>query len=166
MAPKKVVKRNQKRIRWDQDVEILARLEQVASMRIQGAKPYQIATALGVNLRTAHRDISRVEELWRRESVGDIVASRDKSIAQYREIQTQAWERYRNAQKKAEWLRVVMDAEAKIVELQGTKATGQIDVTSKGEKVASINAEEMLAIAKSMADWEKSLTEGNVNPNE
>lgn len=133
------VKRNKKKIRWDLDVEILARLALVADMRHQRAMPHEIAATLGISLSTAHRDIDRVEELWRRQSLNDVESARASSIAQYEKIERQAWKEYReatDAKTRLNALRVAMDAEEKITELQGTKQPKGIDLTSKGERVA------------------------------
>ena len=131
-------KRNKKNVAWDQDPEILARLTTVANMMTQGAKSYQIADALSVTIKTIQRDITRVYTLWRRESMQEIDDARAKSIAQYEEIKTRAWEGYRKAsgfvnesrmpnprlmKEQQNWLKLAMDAESQIADLQGTKIT-------------------------------------------
>lgn len=141
MSKKPADERKKKAIRWDHDLNILTRLEVVSSMLTQGAKAHQIAEALSYSLRTAHRDIDRVYVLWRRESVNDVIAMRDRSIAQYRSIQTQAWAEWR-ATKKISWLRIAMDAEEKVSELQGTKKIA-LDLTSKGERMGGASAKDL-----------------------
>mgnify|MGYP001472120636 CR=1 FL=1 len=131
-------KRNKKNVAWDQDPEILARLSTVANMMTQGAKSYQIADALSVTIKTIQRDITRVYTLWRRESLQEIDDARAKSIAQYEEIKTRAWEGYRKVsgyvnganmpnprlmKEQQNWLKLAMDAESQIADLQGTKIT-------------------------------------------
>ena len=131
-------KRNKKNVAWDQDPEILARLSTVANMMTQGAKSYQIADALSVTIKTIQRDITRVYTLWRRESMQEIDDARAKSIAQYEEIKTRAWEGYRKVsgfvngsnmpnprlmKEQQNWLKLAMDAESQIADLQGTKIT-------------------------------------------
>lgn len=125
---------------WHQDHEILQRLELVATMMLQGAKPFQIAQSLSVSLRTAFRDMNRVQELWRKQAIDDITAKRDRSIAQFRLAQTYAWDQYRTHQKTnaamaLKWMQAAMEAERSIVELEGTKAPKAVDVTSKGEQI-------------------------------
>lgn len=130
-----------KSIRWDQDAEILARLTTVAAMMIQGAKGWQIAEALGYSLRSAYRDIDRVDTMWKREAANSVEQSRVRSIAQYREIQTQAWQQYRST-KKESWLRIAMDAQSQIDALEGTRKPVGVDVTTGGEKL-TFNAKEL-----------------------
>jgi len=142
-------KRNKKSVAWDQDPEILARLSTVANMMTQGAKSYQIADALSVTIKTIQRDMTRVYTLWRRESMQEIDDARAKSIAQYEEIKTRAWEGYRKVsgyinesrmpnprliKEQQNFLKLAMDAESHIADLQGTKITrlnldGQVEHT-------------------------------------
>ena len=130
--------RNKQNVSWDQDEEILARLATVANLLVQGAKAYQIAETFDYTLRTAHRDIARVYTLWRRESMQQVDDARAKSIAQYEEVKTRAWEGYRKvssaiaqmttyspklASEQRGWLELAMKAEAQIAKLQGTEKT-------------------------------------------
>jgi len=127
------VKKGKKSIPWYEDTDILARLAIVSSMQVQGASPLQIADALSVTLRTAYRDIKRCDELRRREYIDDVVTNRNRSIAQYREIQMRAWEEYRNNKKNLQALRTAAEMEDRIVELQGTRKPVAVDLTTKGE---------------------------------
>ena len=128
------VKKGKKSIPWYEDTDILARLAIVSSMQVQGASPLQIAEALSVTLRTAYRDIKRCDDLRRREYIDDIVTNRNRSIAQYREIQMRAWEEYRNNKKNLQALRTAAEMEDRIVELQGTRKPVAVDLTTGGEK--------------------------------
>jgi len=155
-------RKDHKGIHWTQDPEILARLATVASMMVQGAKPFQIADALTVDVRTIYRDIARVYKLWRDEAMQEIDDARAKSIAQYEEIKMRAWEGYRKAQGEGggryspttardmrDWLKLAMDAESHIAKLQGTELT-RVDVTSKGERIGNtqeLTDEQLLTIA-------------------
>lgn len=145
--------RNKQNVAWDTDVEILARLATVANMMVQGAKAYQIAEALSVNIRTAQRDMQRVYTLWRRDSMQQVDDARAKSIAHYEEIKTRAWEGYRKvtssmngtyspklANEQRSWLELAMKAESHIDRLLGLEIT-KLDIQGKIEH--TINPEEL-----------------------
>ena len=127
-------KKGKKSVVWFEDTDILARLAIVSSMQVQGASPLQIAEALGVTLRTAYRDIKRCDELRRRTYIDDVVTNRNRSIAQYREIQMRAWEDYRANKKNLNALRIAAEMEDRIVKLQGTEKPVAVDLTTGGEK--------------------------------
>lgn len=128
-------KKGKKSVAWFEDTDILARLAIVSSMQVQGASPLQIAEALGVTLRTAYRDIKRCDELRRRTYIDDVVTNRNRSIAQYREIQMRAWEDYRVNKKNLNALRIAAEMEDRIVKLQGTEKPVAVDLTTKGESL-------------------------------
>lgn len=147
--------RNKQNVAWDTDVEILARLATVANMMVQGAKAYQIAEALSVNIRTAQRDMQRVYTLWRRDSMQQVDDARAKSIAQYEEIKTRAWEGYRKvssvmnetksyspklANEQRGWLELALKTQAQIDKLLGLEIT-KLDIQAKIEH--TINPEEL-----------------------
>jgi hypothetical protein len=148
-------KRSKQNIPWDQDIEILARLATVANLMVQGARGHQIAEALSIPIRTAQRDMQRVFTLWRRDSMQQVDDARAKSIAQYEEIKTRAWEGYRKASaemsqsrvysskianQQQSWLELAMKAQAQIDDLLGLKIT-KLDIQGKIEH--SINPEEL-----------------------
>lgn len=139
-------KPGKKSVRWDQDIEILQRLAVVSTMLLQGARPFQIAESMGTSLRTAFRDIGRVDELNRRAALADIETNRTRSIALLREVQTRAWELYRDSEKTIDKLRALKEArecEEQIAALQGTKKPIGIDVTTKGDKLTGVSAKEL-----------------------
>jgi len=139
---------------WDQDEETLARLATVANMIVQGAKGHQIAEALSISLRTAQRDMARVYTLWRRDSMQQVDDARAKSIAQYEEIKTRAWEGYRKvaseiadkgystrlASQQQSWLELAIKAQSQIDDLLGLKIT-KLDIQGKIEH--TLNPEEL-----------------------
>ncbi len=147
--------RNKQNVAWDQDNEILRRLATVANMMVQGATALQIGEALSINIRTAQRDMQRVYTLWRRGSMQEVDDARAKSIAQYEEIKTRAWEGYRKASsamnemrvyspkianEQRNWLETAMKAQAQIDRLLGLEIT-KLDIQGKIEH--HINPEEL-----------------------
>ena len=120
-------RKGRKSIRWDRDPEILYRLEQVAIMHLQTASLRQIAEAMGYSHTTAKKDVERVYTLWQREAAEKVENQRLRSIANYRFVQAEAfsvWRELSADDKKKTFtpLRVVMEAEREIMNLQGTKA--------------------------------------------
>ncbi len=147
--------RPKKDVRWDEDEEILKRLAVVASMMTQGASTLQIANALSFSIRTAYRDIARVKELWKRKALESVDDSRAASIATYLDIKTEAYAEYRRTKALGKpnlgCLKIVMEAEANITLLQGSRKPAGIDVTSNGETVGNaiaLNDEELAKILK------------------
>jgi len=147
--------RSKKNIAWDQDEEILRRLATVATLVNQGATTVQIKEALSISLRSAQRDVQRVYTLWRRDSMQQVDDARAKSIAQYEEIKTRAWEGYRKASsemsqlrvyspkiasEQRNWLETAMKAQAQIDRLLGLEIT-KLDIQGKIEH--TINPEEL-----------------------
>jgi len=124
--------KGKKSVRWDIDPEILARLTVVQSMMVQKARSWQIANAMGYDVRTALRDMDRVRELQRRESIGEIITLRNESLAQLDEVILRSWESYRAADKphiKNDCLRVILQAQKQKDEILGTKAPDTIKHT-------------------------------------
>jgi len=144
-------KKGKKSVVWYEDTDILARLAVVSSMKVQGASPLQISEALGYTLRSAYRDIHRCDELYKRESIEDVMTNRNRSIAQFREIQMRSWEQYRENKKNLQALRLAAEMEDRIVELQGTRKPIGVDVTTGGESlhrsVRNLTDEELARIA-------------------
>jgi hypothetical protein len=142
--------KGKKSVRWDQDPEILARLESVAQMMSRGARPWQIAEALDTSLITARRDIRRVRILWNRESKKEIERSRQESLVRIKAVQQQAWARYDAEPKKGyRWLRLVLECEKQVIDIEGSKAPMKVAPTDPtGKKPydpADLSDEERLA---------------------
>lgn len=124
MPPKK---KGKKAVRWDKDPDILFRLDTVAAMMLEGAKPYQIAASMHYDWNTAKRDMQRVEELWRRQIGKSIADKRSEAVAQWRHVLMHAWAQFRSS-KNVVWLRVVTEAQANIDLIEGTRAPKEISV--------------------------------------
>lgn len=151
MAPKA----GRKPKKWQDDAELLSRIATVGTMRIQGAKVQDIAQVMGYSIRTAWRDIERWEEVAADEARGSIDQNRNKSIAVLREVQSRAWEQYRqkdsDAKSRLAALKEIRECESEIAALQGTKKPIGIDHTTKGQKVnfnlLELTDEQLAAIA-------------------
>jgi hypothetical protein len=132
-----------KSIPWRQDPDILARLEVVANLMLQGAKPYQISQSLGAGLRTTSRDVARVKELWRKASEKTIEDRRAASLATYQEVKMRLWEEYRRLANDKKSTVIVLskiaEVEGEITKIEGTRITN-IDITSKGEQVNDLGS--------------------------
>jgi len=126
-----------KNIKWDRDPEILARLETVAQMMIQGAQRWQIAQGLGVSLRTAARDMNRVRILWRRNTVEVLEDLRLEHREGIRFIQGQAYDQYLTDRADGyKWLKLALECERDLVDLDGVNAPLKVaptDPTGKHE---------------------------------
>jgi hypothetical protein len=125
VKPKVSLPRKGKRsVNWYDDVEILSRLSVVAELMLRRATAAMIAQTLNCSIITAKRDVGRVKELWRSQSLETITDHRAESVSQYRMVQQRAWEEYLAKDKKTRdprYLATVIDAQSKIDELEGTK---------------------------------------------
>lgn len=135
VRPQEVRRPGKKSIRWDRDPEILARLPAVAAMMLRGARVWQIAEAMLYSDRTAKEDMKRVRTLWREEAGDGVSEQRDRSVAHLREVQAHAWAKF-DKSGDSRWLRVIREAEADIIRLQGTSRP--IDVNVSGEVQAAV----------------------------
>lgn len=110
---------------WRTDAEIQTRLSVVAELMIRRANMEQIAKATGSSLATAKRDVARVRTLWREAALENIEDRRQEAISQYKAIQLRAWDEYtrkkENENKNPRFLQIVMDAQAHIDDIEGTK---------------------------------------------
>ncbi len=122
-----------KSLPWDEDPEILRRLETVEDLVLAGYRNTEIGNALNVTETTIRRDRERIAELWRRQATSDIVGMRERSVANLRRIQRLADNEFRNSRDKPANLRIQLDAEDKIIKLQGTLAPMQTSVTFTGK---------------------------------
>jgi len=126
---------------WRGDVDILRRLDVVATMMVQGAQSWQIAEALEVSLKTITRDRRRVRLLWKDKANDEVEECRQESLAQLRSVRMHAWDRYTakdsdgKVKNSATWLRIILEAERDIAKLEGTQAPVGVDLTSMGERV-------------------------------
>lgn len=119
--------KGKKSVGWRNDPVILARLAAVAEIMLMRGTAAQIAETFDCSLATAKRDISRVRMLWKEQARGDINSKREESLAEYRLIQTRAWVEFRD-KRNPRYLEVIMNAQDRIVEIEGTKAPEQVDV--------------------------------------
>jgi len=147
---KPVLRKGKKSIPWDEDAEILRRLESVSLMLLQGARLWQIAEALQVSIPTAARDKERVKELWAREGQDEVIENRNRSIAQIRYVQMKAWEQYLS-NKDAQLLRLVKDCEKDIAALQGTEKPikSEIKIDANERPYEHLTDQELAALISS-----------------
>jgi hypothetical protein len=119
--------KGKKAVSWRKDTIILTRLIAVAEIFLRGGTIISIASAFDYSFSTAKRDLARVKTLWREQSLEDLAAQRDQSIAQYRLVITKAWAEY-SRKPNANFLRVIIDAQAKIDDIQGNQAPKEIHI--------------------------------------
>jgi hypothetical protein len=97
---------------WD------VQLDMVASLLLRGAKAWQVAQALDCTPEEAGQAIERVLALWAQEASVEAGEGRQRSLAQLRRIQLQAWKRWDDAQDGA-LLRLALDCERQVIALRG-----------------------------------------------
>lgn len=123
-----------KSVHWSKDAEILRRMDSVAAMHFRGAKSYQIADVLEISQVTAHRDLSRLRQMWAEEAKAGIAEKREEAIARLRVLQMEAWSQFDKRKSIAD-LRFIRECEKDISDLCGL-TTQQVDVTMSGKQIA------------------------------
>ena len=131
--PKAGPKKGVKSVPWDEDPQILARLEPVSQMMLRRARLWQIGEALGYGITTARKDRERVKELWAREAAGAVDEHRQASLAQMRHLQQQAYAQYAST-KDPQLLRFVRECERDIILLEGTEKPSEHRLTLTGDE--------------------------------
>ena len=134
-------------VSWRNDPVILARLNAVAAMMLRGSKQYEISKAMECSIATTRRDITRVRTLWREELKGQIDEKREQSIAHYKLVQSSAWDAY-NKTESHNFLRIILDAQAKIDDIEGNQAPIAIAAVN----IDKVRAKRWQQIAGSIAD--------------
>lgn len=162
---KKKPTQGKKTIPWRDDPEILRRLDEVEDLVLSGYRNTEIAAHLGVNEITIRRDRERIAVLWRERTTNDIVAMRARSISNLRRIQRLADNDYRRAkdndllEQRPAYLRVQLDAEEKIIKLQGTPTpvTQPITFPDADNAIAALTTADMLQRAATLEGLAKKL---------
>lgn len=150
-APPAGPRKGKRSVRWDRDPEILARLETVASMMLENKSLRQIGAVFGYSQTTAKKDVERVYKLWLQDAEDGVDRLRAFSIGQYRKVQSEAWNAWANilVDKQASGtglLRVIMDAESAIADLQGTEAPKKVDLVTEVVDPRELTDEQLAAI--------------------
>jgi hypothetical protein len=145
---------------WNEDPEILRRLSTVEDLVLAGYRNTEIGHALQVSEATIRRDRERIAELWRRQATNDIVALRERSVAQFRRIQRMADNEFRNEREKPAMLKLQLDAEREIAKLQGTAAPTAVAHTfEKSSDLTEMTTEDLLQRAAALEALAHSLVE-------
>lgn len=130
---------------WFEDPEILKRLAVVEDLVLAGYRNTEIGDALKVSEATIRRDRDRIAELWRKQTSDNIMALRERSVANMRRIQRLADNEFRHEREKPAMLRVQLDAEREIVRLQGTLAPVEVAASFTDRRpLNSLSTDELL----------------------
>lgn len=152
-------KPGKKSLPWDKDPEILRRLATVEDLVLAGYRNTEIGHHLKVSEATIRRDRERIAELWRRQATSDIVAMRERSIANLRRIQRLADNEFRRERDKPSNLRLQLEAEREIIKLQGTYTPVEMPVSFKWDvqDYRSLSSAELLQRAMALETLAKEL---------
>lgn len=139
-------KKGKKSVPWYEDPDILLTLDLVDSMDLEGARPYQIARAIGVSWDTAKRYVEHVKELRLMASGTTAKEKKNASIAQWEHIRLHAWSNFRT-NKDVKFLREAANAQHNIDLIEGNHAPKKVEV---GIVVLSDEAQKALLLLESM----------------
>jgi len=134
-------KAGKSKVPWHKDPEIMARVEAVNRMKLEGIPPYDIAERLECDTRTVHRDLRRMKDLLIDERKSDMRVIQDEAISRYREVQRRAMEIYNqhsDPKTKLGALKEYREAQARIDALTGAAAPVKLDHTTQGAKITDI----------------------------
>lgn len=167
-----------KSLPWNEDPEILRRLETVEELWLSGYRNSEVANALKVTEATVRRDKDRIAMLWRDRVSTNIVEMRQRSIANFRRIQRLADNAFRHsaAQEdksggdKPSYLRLQLDAEREIAKLQGTTAPIETQIKMVGGDTSTLSTVDLIAKAAQLEQLAQKLlgsnAEGDQSPEE
>lgn len=139
--PSKWKKTGRSTIPWHKDPALLARVEAVNRMRLEGISLYDIAERLECDPRTVQRDLRRMQDLLIDERKADMRIIQDEAISRYREVQRRAMDIYNKAddhKTKLGALKEYREAQARVDALTGAAAPVKLDHTTKGAKITDI----------------------------
>jgi vacuolar-type H+-ATPase subunit E/Vma4 len=139
----KTRRKGKKSIPFQEDPEILARLDSVSQMVIAGAKSHNIAATFDYSIASAKRDIARVRQLWNQQAKDSINDARARALATYQEIITRTFEELgkpENAGRKHVLFGMILAAQKEIDRIQGVGPlsvvlSGSVEVTEDIEAV-------------------------------
>ena len=123
---------------------MIHRRQQVARLRLRGLSIRDIVQALALpplsltdprtgkpySIGTIHRDLKAIEAEWRASAQADIAAWKAKQLAEIAELKRAAW--------LEKDLTTVLTALKQEVEITGTKAKTETDITSGNQPIAII----------------------------
>ena len=158
-------KPGKKSVPWREDPEILRRLATVEDLVLAGYRNTEIADHMKVSEGTIRRDRDRIATLWRDQATSDIVGMRQRSISNLRRLQRLADNEFRRGSEEQErkterpgYLRVQLDAEKEIIQLEGTRAPVEQSITLNNKTpIESLSTAEILARAAAMEAMAKKL---------
>ena len=148
----------------------MARLEQVEELSLQGLSNRKIAVRLDVTEATIRRDLERIGVLMRGRATSDILLLRERSLAQVRLVQREAWETWmwmatasvprqdeagapvnpeRQAvieRPKGRPLSIILEGERMVMDLQGTRTPVETPITFPADRkpLEALTSEELL----------------------
>lgn len=160
-------RKGKKSVPWNKDPQILQRLAKVEDLDLAGYRVSEIARQLKLSETTIRRDIQRIGILWHERSSADILAMRERSIANFRRLQRLAHEDYGKAPPDQQTLRptclrVQLDAEKEIVKLQGTQTPVEqkINITNAQQAIDALSTSELLKRAAALEELARKLLSG------
>ncbi len=133
--------------------EVAKRRHQVGELWVRGVPTLRIATTLAVPERTIRADIDVVRDQLQRDRLAELEARRDRSVAVFRRVQTEAWTLFSrcadNSTNKTGALNSIISAEERIAKLEGTLGADiKIDSTTN---VTLLTNEEWQRIQQTIA---------------
>jgi hypothetical protein len=139
----KTRRKGKRSIPFDEDPEIMVRLDAVSQMVIAGVKAHNIAATFDYSLASAKRDVARVKQLWNQQAQDGINEARATSLATYREIITRTFEELgkpENAGRKHLLFGVIVAAQKEIDRIlgvgpQSVVVSGSVEVTEDIEAI-------------------------------
>ena len=159
-TPPPSLRPGKKSIPWRDDPDIMQRLLLVEDYILAGSRNTEVAKLLKIAEGTVRNDRKRIAELWQDEVASEIAAMRQRSIAQMRRLQRQGEKHYTMLEKDLAALRLQMDAEKVIIQLEGTTTPIEQTLKVKGERpIEAMSSAELLRRAELIEQMARQLLE-------
>ncbi len=149
------VRKGKKTPPWQDDAEVLFRLETVSEMMLRGKTNHAIAAVTGTSASTVRRDRKRVRELWNDHSLRHIEENMARTVATLRLVQREAFSMWFDQDasdivrlRNPKYLEIILKAENQVADVQGTKRFEVEHTTAADEvlgRVLDMNDDEILA---------------------
>lgn len=120
----RVRRQNKKSVRWMRDPEILARINVVAHLMLEGHTAVEIQQGFPEprpSYKTILRDIARVREYWRSRADEGLLDARAEAEAQYKKVIQEAWKQvFAQPERADRFLNVVLNAQGNLDKIKGS----------------------------------------------
>jgi len=134
--------KGRKPLPWKRDPLILERLVKVESLHLMGVTNIGIGSQLNVTEATVRNDLKRLAIIWKERVGDDIAEQKERAVAVYRKVQSEAWRAFHGAPDKSlnrsAYLNTVKNSEDSIVKVLGLNEPEKLAIRQEGPVVIEV----------------------------